>query len=115
MLSDITSPHVLTTTELKGTLLTNYGTAATTEFQAPAAGSGWNFTVTVIAAQNIEITPDGTEQWYLNGTQLSAGEAIVNTAPTAGESIVCYSAQSGASTYSVFCESKYSDWAEETP
>lgn len=114
-LSDTSSPHSLTTSELKGTILTNYSATASTTFTAPTAAAGWNFTVQTMAAYNIVIDPDGAEQWYLNGAQLAAGENIQNTNPTVGESIVCFSAQSGSSTYSVFCESKYADWAEETP
>lgn len=115
-LNDTSTPHDLLDAELKGVLVTNYGATESRTFNAPAAAGGWNVTFQIIAAQSMIINPNGTEQWYLNGTQLAAGENIQNTSPTRGESMVCFSAQTGSTpSYAVFCESKYSDWAEETP
>jgi hypothetical protein len=109
-LTDTTSPHDLVAAELKGTVLTNSGAGASTTYNFPARTVGWNFIVQVEAAQNIVLNPNGTEQWYLNGTQMAAGENIQNAAPTVGESITCFS-----TTAAVYCESKYTDWAQETP
>jgi hypothetical protein len=65
--------------------------------------------VVIEAAYDVILRPNGTEQWYLNGTQVSAGgDEIRNTADTVGESISCYSTERA-----VYCESKYSNWVEE--
>lgn len=109
-LNDTSDPHTLIVSELKNTILTNSESTGADEWDFPARTEGWSFIFIIEAAQNITLDPNGTEQWYLNGTQLSAGEAIVNSAPTVGESIMCYSTESN-----VFCESDDADWQEETP
>jgi hypothetical protein len=115
-LNDTSTPHLLTTAELKNTLINSYNaTPEAKEYDFPVANEGWMFTVVCGTTSNITLDPNGTEQWTLNGTAASAGEALVNEACTVGESITCFSLETGASTYSVFCESKYTDWEEDTP
>jgi hypothetical protein len=109
-LNDTSDPHTLIEAELKNKILSNSESSGADEWDFPAIAEGWNFIFIIEAAQNVTLDPNGTDQWYLNGTQMSAGEAIVNTSPTVGESIACFSTES-----SVYCESKYSDFAEETP
>jgi hypothetical protein len=109
-LDDTSDPHTLIAAEVKNKIITNSESVGADEWDFPAIAEGWNFIFIIEAAQNVTLDPNGTDQWYLNGTQLSAGEAIVNTSPTVGESIACFSTES-----SVYCESKYSDFAEETP
>jgi hypothetical protein len=96
--------------EVKNKIITNSESVGADEWDFPARAEGWNFIFIIEAAQNVTLDPNGTEQWYLNGTQMAAGEAIVNTSPTVGESIACFSTESA-----VYCESKYSDFAEESP
>ena len=109
-LNDTSSPHTLLESELKNKVLSNGNTSGACELDFPARGEGWNFTYVIEAAYNVTLDPNGTEQWYLNGTQMAAGEAIVNESPTVGESIYCYSTERA-----VYCESKYTDWEEDTP
>jgi len=109
-LSDNSDPHSLVVRELHNIILTNSESAGADEWDFPARAEGWNFIFIIEAAQNVTLDPNGAEQWYLNGTQLAAGEAVVNTAPTVGESITCFSTESA-----VYCESAYADWTEETP
>lgn len=109
-LNDTTSPHTLLASEIKNSYLTNHGSGTTVEWDFPVRSEGWSFGIVCEAAFGMILDPNGTEQWYLNGTQLAAGEAIEleSTVATVGESIWCISTKSG-----VYCESKYSDWAVE--
>jgi hypothetical protein len=109
-LDDDSDPHTLIAAEVKNKIITNSESTGADEWDFPAIAEGWNFIFIIEAAQNVTLDPNGTDQWYLNGTQMAAGEAIVNTSPTVGESIACFSTES-----SVYCESKYSDFAEESP
>jgi hypothetical protein len=109
-LDDTSDPHTLITAEVKNKIITNSESVGADEWDFPAIAEGWNFIFVIEAAQNVTLDPNGTEQWYLNGTQMAAGEAIVNTSPTVGESIACFSTETA-----VYCESKYSDFAEESP
>jgi len=109
-LSDTTGDRLLTDAELKSNVISNKGATGATVFNMPALAEGRNFEVIIEAAQNISIVPNGTEQFYLNGTQMAAGEAIVNEAPTVAESIVCITTETAW-----YFESKYSDFAQDTP
>jgi hypothetical protein len=109
-LDDDSDPHTLIAAEVKNKIITNSESVGADEWDFPAIAEGWNFIFIIEAAQNVTLDPNGTDQWYLNGTQMAAGEAIVNTSPTVGESIACFSTETA-----VFCESKYSDFAEESP
>jgi len=108
-LNDPTSAHVLTVAELKGTVLSNIGAGAT-EYDFPARTEGWNFIYVVEAAQNVVLDPNGTEQWYLNGAQMAAGENVVNLAADIGDTLTVFSTGT-----SVFCTSNDADWAQESP
>lgn len=111
-LDDGTEPYTPTNAELQGTTLTNYGETSTTTYDFSARVEGWHFIVICEQnpAQDIILNPSGTEQWWLNGTQMDAGENVVNLTCTAGESVFCFSTEQN-----VFCESKYTNWAQETP
>jgi hypothetical protein len=67
--------------EVKNKIITNSESVGADEWDFPAIAEGWNFIFIIEAAQNVTLDPNGTDQWYLNGTQMAAGEAIVNTAP----------------------------------
>jgi hypothetical protein len=108
-LNDDTGDRLLTSSELKNKVISNGGLTALQNYDFPAREEGWNFIVVIEAAYDVILRPNGTEQWYLNGTQVSAGgDEIRNTADTVGESISCYSTERA-----VYCESKYSNWVEE--
>lgn len=109
-LNDTSDPHTLIAAELQNKILTNSESVGADEWDFPARAEGWNFMFIIEAAQNVTLDPNGTEQWYLNGVQMAAGEAIVNTAPTVGEVLECISTESA-----VYCESNDPDWQEETP
>jgi hypothetical protein len=108
-LNDDTGDRLLTSAELKNKVISNGGLSANQNYDFPAREEGWNFIVVIEAAYDIILRPNGTEQWYLNGSQVSAGgDEIRNTADTVGESIACYSTERA-----VYCESKYPNWVEE--
>ena len=71
--------------------------------------------VQVIAAYQMDIEPDGTETLWLNGTQMAAGEHIINAADSKGDIMACWSVESGDGTYEIFCKSDNANFAEATP
>jgi hypothetical protein len=102
--------------EVSGTVINNYSSsAAASEYDLPAAASGYNFILILGLAQNVTIDPNASEVIYLNGAALTGGEAVVNTSPSIGESITCFTFQTGASTYAWSCKSSDVDFVEETP
>ena len=107
-LEDTSSPHELTASEMMNTVISNADATGAEEYDAPAysSGAGWNVIFICEEAQNMIVDPNGTEQWYLNGTQGTAGQNIGNTACTKGESMTCIG---GIDT--VYCKSGDSDWA----
>lgn len=112
-LNDTSDPHLLTATELKSHYISNYESVGADEWDFPARTEGWDFCFVKEVDQNVTLDPNGTEQWQFRTdnsgfTQLSAGEAIVNT--TAGESAVCCFSTETA----VYCTGD-ANWAEETP
>jgi hypothetical protein len=112
-LNDDSDPHVLTSNELKGFILSNSESTGADEWDFPAREEGWDFCFDKEADQNATLDPNGTEQWYYRTdnsayTQLSAGEALVNT--TSGKSTVCCHSTESA----VYCQAD-ANWAEETP
>lgn len=100
----------LTVGELKNKILSNAGMTAAMVYNCPARTEGWNFIVMIEAAYSVDICPNTGETWYLNGTAMTASECIVNDGATAGESMACFSTETA-----VYCESKYSNFEEETP
>lgn len=109
-LNDTSDPHLLTVEELMNSNISNGESIGADEWDFPARTEGWNFCFIIEVAQNVTLKPNGTEQWYFNGVQMSAGESIVNNSPTIGEKICCTSTEQ-----IVEWNSKYTDWAQETP
>lgn len=113
--TDTTTPHVLTSEETKNSIITNAGAAQDRVYTCPAAEFGMNFMVMVIAAYQMDVEPNGTETLWLNGTQMAAGEHIINAADTKGGVMSCWSVESGDGTYEIFCKSDNSNFAQATP
>jgi len=112
-LTDTTTPHALTTSEMRGCIINNYSTSlASRRFDLQAAASGYHFIVAVTAAQNVTIKPNGSDIIYLNGTALTAGYSVTNTAPTVGEFIEFFSIQTGASTWGWVARSTNTDFVD---
>jgi len=113
--NDTTTPHVLLATEIQNDILTNYGATEDRVYTAPAIPFGVNFMMTVGAAFQISLCPDGTEAFWLNGIEMAAGECIVNAGDTEGEVMSCWSVESADAVYELHCKSSYSNFAEATP
>jgi hypothetical protein len=106
-LSDSTSPHNLTENETIDAILTNYGASADAvlDFEDIPIQDGRDFCVIVEAAYQITIEPDTGENWYLNGTQCGADDAIFNDDDTVGETVCCISTANN-----MFCVSQDANW-----
>jgi hypothetical protein len=106
-LSDSTSPHNLIESETIEAILTNYGASADAvlDFEDIPIQDGRDFCVIVEAAYQITIEPDTGENWYLNGTQCGADDAIFNDDDTVGETVCCVSTNNN-----MFCVSQDANW-----
>lgn len=113
--NDTTTPHVLTSEEMKNSIITNAGATQDRVYTCQPAGFGYNFMPMVIAAYQMDIEPDGNETLWLNGAQMAGGEHIINAADTKGDVMSCWSVESGDGTYEIFCKSDNSNWAQATP
>jgi len=104
--------YVLTRTEVAGNILTNKGEAGASTYTFPALSTieGSTGIFNIEAAQNVSICPNGSEQFYLNKTQMAASECIVNEAATIGESITWYCTETAC-----FFKSDDADFEEDTP
>ena len=105
--NDEAGDRLLTVAELKNKIISNAGLSADTHFDIPAEAEGWFVTFIIEAAYQIDIHPNDSADWYLNGTVMGADEMISNSADTVGESITCFSTELGK----VYCESKYANFA----
>ena len=107
------TPFVLLASELQTSYISNAEETGAAEYDFPAQAEGWDFCFVKEADYDVALDPNGTEQWYFRTSnapysQLSAGEAIVNT--TSGKSTICaYSTEDG-----VYFTGDV-NWAEETP
>jgi hypothetical protein len=106
-LSDSTSPHNLIENETIEAILSNYGASADAvlDFEDIAIQSGRDFCVVIEAAYQVTIEPDTGENWYLNGTQCGADDAIFNDDDTIGETVCCISTANN-----MFCVSQDANW-----
>lgn len=113
--SDNTSPHVLIDSETKNTILTNCGATGDKVYTMPAYSHGMYFEMAVCAAYQMDLEPPSGGRIWLNGTQAAVDEHIINAGDTKPESMACRSMETSNDTYELFCESKYTNWAEATP
>jgi hypothetical protein len=90
-LSDSTSPHNIVENETRGFIISNGNASADAvlDFEDSALAEGRDFCVVIEAAYQITIEPDTDENWYLNGTQCGANDAIFNDDDTVGR---CFAA-----------------------
>jgi len=116
-IEDQSGDRTLLTSEIKGSLLTNYDAGAALVYLFPAPEHGINFMYCMIEDEQVNFTPYSSLAFYLNGTAMTADEDITNSgdASSIGECITCWSMQTGVSTWAIFCVSEDADWAQETP
>ena len=105
--NDEADDRLLTVAELKNKIITNAGLSADTHFDMPVVTEGWNVIFVIEAAYQVDVHPNDSAVYYLNGTVLGADEMISNSADTVAESMVCFSTEAGK----VYCESNYSNFA----
>ena len=113
--NDTATPHVLTSEEVKGGLITNAGATEDRVYTCPPAEFGINGMGMVIAAYQMDFEPHSGERFTLNGTQMAIDEHIQNTADTKGDVIAFWSVESGDGTYEIFFKSDNANWVEATP
>ena len=75
-------------------------------FTLPAAAESYNVLFILGLAQNFTLDPNASEVIYLNGTALTGGYTVVNTAPAIGAKLSCFTFQTGASSWAWSCESR---------
>lgn len=114
-LSDTSTPSVLTTAETTNKCISNYkATGADHVFTMPAAHAAGNIIFSIGDEFQIDIEPNTSDLFYLNGTAMAADEHIQNTADTLGQRIVGYCVNINGTLRWMFYSSD-SDFVEETP
>jgi len=114
-LSDTTTPSVLTTAETTNKCVSNYkSSGADHVFTMPAAHAAGNIIFMVGDEFQVDIEPNGSDLFYLNGTAMAADEHIQNTADTLGERIVGYCTNINGTLRWMFYSSDTA-WVEATP
>jgi hypothetical protein len=93
--------------ETRGFIISNGNASADAvlDFEDSALAEGRDFCVVIEAAYQITIEPDTDENWYLNGTQCGANDAIFNDDDTVGEMVCCISTERN-----MFCVSQDANW-----
>jgi hypothetical protein len=106
-LSDTTTPHNIVENETRGFIISNGNASADAvlDFEDSALAEGRDFCVVIEAAYQVTIEPDTGENWYLNGTQCGADDAIFNDDDTVGEMVCCFSTERN-----MFCVSQDANW-----
>ena len=114
-LSDTATPSVLTTAETTNKLISNYkSSGADHVFTMCAAHTKGNIIFIIGDEFQVDIEPDGSDLFYLNGTAMAADEHIVNSADTLGQTIVGMCANINGTLRWMF-NSSDADWVEATP
>jgi len=114
-LGDAATPSVLTAAETTNKVISNYkSSGADHVFTMPACHARGNVIFTIGDEFQVDIEPDGSDLFYLNGTAMAADEHIQNTADTLGERIVGYCVSINGTLRWMFY-SPDAAWVEETP
>jgi len=114
-LNDTATPSVLTVAESTNKLISNYkSSGADHVFTMPAAHTKGNIIFMIGDEFQVDIEPDTSDLFYLNGTAMSADEHIQNTADTLGDSIVGMCANINGTLRWMF-KSDSANFVEETP
>ena len=114
-LDDTSNPYVLISAEKQNVMLNNYrSSGGATTYVIGNAAQGYNFIIFIGDEYSVTIEAVPEEAMCLNGTQLSAGEDIVNTTGTLGQRLVVFTVRrNGVWTWE--CFSSDDGWVEETP
>lgn len=102
------STATLTAAEVKNTVINNYGQSAESTLTLPTAAEGMHFVYILgTAAETSHIKADTSDKIVLDGTALDDADKVSNNAGSSviGESLECWSFQTGASAYDWTCTS----------
>lgn len=101
------STDILTTTQVRGSIVSNYGQTATNTLTLPTAAAGYNFIVVVstAGAGALNIKAGTNDKLYLDGTALDDADKATLTTPAVGNTLTCFTFQTGASAYDWICTS----------
>lgn len=114
-LGDTTTPSVLTTAETINKCISNYkSSGADHVFTMPAAHAAGNIIFSIGDEFQVDIEPNGSDLFYLNGTAMDADEHIQNPDDTLGERIVGYCVNINGTLRWMFYSSDTA-WVEATP
>lgn len=104
----------LTAAQVNGSLITNYGQGAASTLTLPSAAAGYNFIVVVSTTGNaLHIKAGASDKLYLDGTALDDGDKASLNTPALGNTLTCFTFQTGASAYDWICTSGGgSAWAD---
>ena len=116
--NDTTTPHVLTSEEMKGGLVANCGATEDRVYTCGPAEFGINFVVSTCVtavSRQMDLEPHSGEAFIFNENQMAVDEHIQNAADTKGQTMSCWSMETGDGTYEIFCKSDNANWVEATP
>lgn len=109
----VTDAMTLSTNQVRGNVICNYGQAAaniTVNLPTAAQGMGFIATVSTAQAANYWRFRAGTnDKIYLNGVAGADNGYVSNAAPAIGESMTCWTIQTGASAWDWVCKTT-DDW-----
>lgn len=110
------STATLTTAEVTGTIINNYGQSEDVTLTLPAAANGLTFMVVLgtEVAKYFRIDPNPNDKIYLNGTAGADGGYVGVSSAKAGNAISFTSFQTGTDTYDWLAVSIAGDWSAET-
>ena len=111
--SVVASTIGMTNPQAFGGVLNNYGQAGNVIVTVPALAKGMNFTLSLgtTAAFYYRITLGAGDIAYLDGVAGSAAGSIQVVSAVAGNQLQCQTAQTGASSYALFCDTISGAWA----
>ena len=94
----------LTAAQVNGSLITNYGQGAAATLTLPAAAAGYNCIVVVSTTGNaLHIKAGASDKLYLDGVALDDGDKASLAVPALGNTLTCFTFQTGASAYDWIC------------
>lgn len=99
-----TATDTLTAAQVNGGIVSNYGQGAATTLTLPAAAAGYNFIVVVGTTGNaLHIKAGASDKLYLDGVALDDGDKASLATPALGNTLTCFTFQTGASAYDWIC------------
>lgn len=110
------STATLTTAEVTGTIINNYGQDDDTTLTLPTATKGLTFMIVLgtEVSKYFRIKPDTNDKIYLNGTAGADGGYVGVSSAKAGNAISFTSFQTGTDTYDWLAIPIAGDWSAET-